>query len=356
MKLDVKEIQEAWKIVDQVDNASGLLSSQFIKLDLKGSMLTLHLSGLCVGLATCPVAEPKEDWTWYVDRRVIGAFLNSTKAKAKAVSVDKVGDALVWRAGRQKITAAAIEPVTGYASWEAKGAKLVLTDSLRADVALHASYAPTDDNLAAVVLAKGYGTLASDSFAVSAVLDKSQPTSLKLPTLLSKMLGTSGNAHALVDKDGAGVKYPNGYLYQSLPTNCVTGYPLKKFSQVLNDRISAKPALKIKAKALVDALVHLRGYVFGGAEEALVICSQGKPGIVSLKLDVAQGSVQTSAEGEWTADFKLSWPLARLQPWAERAALISPDLPVSCGNKDGCLVFTAKDKTSLRVLVVAETA
>src|SRR6185369_4668840 len=173
---------------------------------------------------------------------VISAFLNS--AKSKVITVEHKDNALLWKSCRQKIVSTAMDAVTGYATWTPAGTKLALTPTLRKELALHAQYAPLTaaaDHLSAVCLCKGYGVLASDSFVVSTCLDKSQPTSMKLPVLLAGLLGGSNGAAVLVDKNGAGIQYTNGYLYQPLAANCITGYPLKKISQVVAERVNVKP-------------------------------------------------------------------------------------------------------------------
>ncbi len=354
MKIVTQDLQEAFKVVDQVDTQPGLASSQFLRLEASDTELKLSLTGLCVGYVTCPVEEGK-DWMWYIDRRVVSAFLAS--AKSKAITVDHKDNALLWKSGRQRITSTAMDAVTGYANWVPSGNKLALTATLRKELALHAQYAPQTaaaDHLSAVCLCKGYGVLASDSFVVATCLDKTQPTSLKLPVLLTSLMGNG--AAVLVDKNGAGIQYSNGYLYQPLATNCVTGYPLKKIAQVVTERSGLKPLLKVKARSFFDTLTHLKNYVFGSITDLLVTCTASKtPGHVNLTLDVISGQAQTAMEADYATEFKLSWNLGKLLPWAEHIASLDGDTVVSCGQKDGCYVFSARIGKPLRMLVIAET-
>jgi len=359
MKIDTEEIRTAFKIVDMVDTQPGLLSSQFVRVESAKDTLKLSLTGLCVGQASCPVAEAKDPWTWFVDRRVLGAFLSSSKAKTISVTLTK--DALVWQGGRQKITAAGMEAVTGYSEWKpSKDAqKLSLTAELRKELAVQAQYAPTTaaaDYLSAIVVNKGYGVFASDSFVIVSHLDKTRPASLRLPVTLSSVLtATNGTPEALIEKDGAGVRYPNGYIYQPLNANCITNYPLKKIMSVIDGRLTTPAIVRIKAKAFADALSQIKAYIFGSSVDLSVTCQQSaSAGYASLALDVVQGKAQTSVAAEFKADFKLSWMIAKVAPWVEYISSLDPEVAVNCGQKDGCYTFSATVGKYPRWLVVAE--
>lgn len=360
MKFDTKEIQTAFKIVDQVDTQPGLHSSQFVRLEAKKNILQMSLTGLCISQVSCPIQEPGQDWIWFIDRRVLQAFLNT--AKSKTIIIEHQKDALLWKSGRQKITATPMEPITGYATWEVgKGAsKLPLTPELRKELSIHAQYAPVTaaaDHLSAVCLCKNYGVLASDSFVIATCLDKTQNSNLKLPVQLASVLAANNGAStALVDKAGTGIQYPQGYLYQPLSTNCITSYPLKKITEVIASHRDVKPVVKIKAKIFFEALTHLKGYIFGAATDSHVTCAASPTaGFASLSLDVVQSNVQTRIAAEFNTDFKMIWMIAKLLPWVEHIASLDGDSIIACGQKDGCYVFSVRSKQH-RILAIAESA
>jgi len=359
MKLDTQECLAAFKIVDQVDTQAGLPSSQFVRLVAKKSDLQMSLTGLCIGQAVCAIQEPGPDWTWYLDRRVLSAFLTSAKTKTIIVTVQK--DNLQWQAGRQKVTMAGMEPIAGYATWGAKGTSLLkLAPELRKELAVHAVYAPVTaaaDHLSAVCLCKGYGILASDSFVVSVCLDKAQTATVRLPVLLARLLSTVKDATSvLVDNTGAGIKYPQGYLYQPLSDNCIKSYPLKKICGVVTAQMAAPVTLKVKAKVFLDTLSHLKNFIFGSDTDLQVTCRPAATaGMALLSLDVMQGQAQTSMAAEYTKDFKLTWMIAKILPWVEYVAGLDPEQVITCGQKDGCHIFAAKDHKQHRLLIVAES-
>jgi len=113
--------------------------------------------------------------------------------------------------------------------------------------------------------------------------------------------------------------------------------------------------LKVKAKAFFDTLTHLKAYVFGSITDLQVTCTSSKvANHASLTLDVISGQVSTSMEAEYSAEFKLAWGLAKILPWVEYITILDTDAVISCGQKDGCHVFSARAKHH-RLLVVAET-
>ena len=356
MKLTTSELQTAFKIVDLVDTQPGLLSSQFIQLEAKDSKLYLSLTGICVGWAECPVLEPGPDFTWWLDRRVLSAFLSGASAKTITTVLQK--DVLLWKAGAQKITSTAMTPVTGYTTWEPKkeAVALNLTPELAKELALHAQYSPATasaDHLAAVLLVKGYGTLASDSFVISVGFDKTLTSTIKLPGMLAGKL-PNGVTSILVEKAGTGIRFAQGYLYQPLAVNAITSYPLKDITNVVATHLPVKSVVKIKAKDLLDALNQIKGYVFGSSIDLRVLCAPSKTtGFASLTLDVIQGKVETSLAAEYTTDFKLSWALVKLLPWVEFLYNQDNAATVVCGQKNDSFVFSVRGNRHY-LLIVAE--
>ena len=356
MKLNTAECLEAFQIVDQVDKQPGLLSSQFVRLEANGN-LKMSLTGLCTGQATCPI-EGSSKWEWFIDRRVLSAFLTSTKAKTITLDIQK--NIMLWKSGRQKVAATATAPITGYTTWTPpKGAvTLKLTPELRKELATHATYAPTTaaaDHLSAVYLCKGYGILASDSFTVATSLDKTCANTFPLPVLLTSMMATNnGAASVLVDKTGAGVLYKNGYVYQPLSANCLTSYPLKKICSVIAGRAVVKPVAGVKAKVFAETLTHLKNYIFGSETDLKVTCEQSVDGQAHMSMEVLQGVAETTMAATFKAPFKLTWAIAKVFPWAEYIASVDPEALISCGRDSDCFIFSASGKPR-RLLIVSES-
>ena len=356
MKIDINELKAAWEIVNGVDTASGIASSQTARLVAKGGMLEMSLEGLCSGRSSCPTDDLAAAWTWYVDRRVISAFLSASKGKT--VSLDRVKDSLIMRCGRQKITVVSMADISGYSDWDPSASNgtftLKLSEDFAAELLLHSRYAAKEDDMAAICLEKGYGMLSSDSFAVNVEHDKGRKASYKIPSLLAGFLSAKGAKEVLIEKNGAGVRWPNGWLYQPLPVNCVAGYPLKRVATISSDVASAKPLVKIAAKALSEALASLKPYAFGGTDLHVRCLPSKTDGRADLFLDTASGSAQTGVDATWgdPSTSILKWPFERLLPWVDHVAAGEPNIPISCGEKDGLYAFTVKGKKH-RVLVIA---
>jgi hypothetical protein len=357
MKADTEELRIAFQIVDQVDNQPGLLSSQFVQLKAGKDFLEMSLTGLCTSQATIPTSG-NENWTWYIDRRILQAFLST--AKTKTVTFDVQKDILLCQSGRQKITAANMDTVTGYASWTPpKGSiQLTLTPELRRELVLHSKYAPTTaaaDQLSAVYICKGYGILASDSFVVAVCLDTSYQKTTPLPVLLSSLLSSNSVASVLVDKQGAGVQYKQGYLYQPLSDNCISSYPLKKIAHVVATQLSGKPELRVKAKVFLETLTHLKSFIFGTDTDTKITCISGQPGQTLLSLTVTQGKVQTGMAAEYKTDFKIELALAKLLPWVEYINSINGEDFINCSQTVDSCIFSVPGKPR-RVLILSKKA
>ena len=364
MKIPIEDCREAFKIVDQVDTQPGLPSSMFVRLAGKNSKFQLSLTGLCVGRATVATDDPGE-WSWYVDRRIFGAFLASTKAKT--VSLDILGEAkdvLRLQSGRHKVSAAGMEAISGYANWTPKTVtELPLSPAMRKELVMLAEYAPTTaaaDHLSAVYLVKGYGVIATDSFVVAASIDPAITHTFPLPVVLSRSLTANGTGteSLLLDKNGAGIRYNKGYLYQPQNQLCLSSYPLKKIQDVVTARLAIKPTLKVAAGVFRDALTRLRGFVFGADTDLRIHCQPGKvPGSVLLTMDLAQGKVQTSmAVASAAENFETSWLVPKITPWVEYIAGLSDEVVISCGFDEECSVFQALHQKRRRLLVVAASS
>lgn len=360
MKLDTNTCLEAFKIVDMVDMQPGMLSSQFVRLTAD-KKLRLSLTGVCIGEAVVKLPEP-EAWKFYIDRRVLGAFLASTKAKQ--ISLEHHNGELRLVAGRQqKVLVSNSEDVSGYTSWSRKesNATLKLSETLRKELKLLAEYAPTTaaaDHLSAVNMVKGYGTIGTDSFIIAAYLDPSTAISFPLPVVLTKTLASKQVDELLLNKGGAGVQFSNGYLYQTVVARARTNYPLKKIQGVLNDAQKLKPLLSVDPGKLHEGLTKVKAFVFGSSVDIEVTIEAGKTeDSLQLSLNLVNGSAQVNIAGKYTGSSPLVFPIDKIAPWIEHIASLKDaktiygsmgegytSLRSSKGNKHHILVCAGKGK------------
>lgn len=362
MKIPTDDCREAFKIVDQVDNQPGLASSQYVHLTGKDSKIQMRLTGLCIGKAAIASGDPNE-WAWYIDRRILGAFLSSTKAKTVTIDVQK--DILRLQSGRHKVSAAGMDAISGYGHWAPPKdlTRFPLDAALRKELALLGEYAPITaaaDHLQAVYLVEGYGIIATDSFIVAACLDPGVSFTFPLPVILSRSLTVNGAGmeELLLDGKGAGIRYKKGYLYQPQNANCLTNYPLEKIQGVIAARQAIKPTIKVEAGVLFDALTRLNSFVFGADTDLHIICQPGtQPGTALLTMDLAQGKVQTTMAVTSAADaYQLSWLVPKITPWVEYINGLSDKIVIGCGADEDCAVLQAVHNKKRRLLVVAASS
>lgn len=354
MKFETEHAQAAFKIVDRVGTHAGILSSQFIMLQYTKGRLYMNLTGHAVGSASFPVTEDSgASWTFYLDRRIFGAFLASTQAKTVELKHD---NALTLKAGRHKANIPAMSRVVGYSKWKPETVKTInISEDLQTELAMMADYAPITaaaDHLSAVYLVKGYGILATDSFCLSAFIDPTISTTFPLPVVFTKLI-TKDTGTIQTDGNGAGIRFPEGYIYQANSAKSQTDYPLDDIKKVASGALTVKPAVKIPAKRLLEGLAYLNGFVFGSAADVSVELS-GKAGEKTIRLSMSSPAGEVhKLLGEFeilASEFSLKWPILKVMPWVTHVA--SLDEMISCSQKDGHHLLVSGDKKK-RILFIA---
>lgn len=333
--------------VAQTPKHSAITSSQFVRLQMSLGRLILNLSSIMV--AEMAVDFPlDEEWTIYVDRRILEAFATVCKdSKAAKVLLSKEGDRIVLRCGSRKVAADTVQEVTGYASWQRKGAEVSLPDTLLLSVPTAAKFAAQTaavEHLACVYLTKGC-VAATDSYAIFLVYDKKVTLNAPLPVFLASVIA-SGVEGICVEapakkKDtsvGVALLTNGGYLFQPVSTRCLNEFPLDTVQSVGRKARKAAPLFTISCTDLQAALSDLGGFVYEVPDEVIVSCT-GAEGDKALyaTLDVLNSNVRRRImlhEAPSTA-VSLKWNLRRLRIWVDYA--------VACGCKDARVGFLPDD-------------
>ncbi len=355
MTFETDKALAAFKVVDLVGLHAGILSSQFIMLQYSSGKLFMNLTGHAVASTSFPVTgDSGANWTFFLDRRVLGAFLSSTQAKTIDLKMDNT---LTLKAGRHRAVVPAMSRVVGYSRWkpDASVKSIKISDELKTEFSMMADYAPITaaaDHLSAVYMVKGYGILATDSFCLSALQDSTIAKTFPLPVVLAKLI--TGSVDTIqIDGGGAGIRFPEGYVYQASSARSQTDYPLEDIKKVVNGALTTKPAVKIPAKRLLEGLAYLNGFVFGSASDVNVELS-GKTGekVIRLSMSSPAGEVhKLLTESEiLVPEFSLKWPLLKVLPWVTHIATL--DEKISCAVSADHQLLLAGDKKK-RVLFIA---
>jgi hypothetical protein len=356
VKIELSVFREAFGVVDLIDSSSVIPSSQFVRMKVEGGKVMMAMAGTAFAESWLQSKE-KESWTTYIDRRLLSAFLASAKTKAAEMTVKEDG-AVTLRAGRQRAKTASATEIGGYGSWTQGKETPISLAGLDADLAMVSAYAPekmvASEHLEMVQVLEGYGMLATDTFALAASLDPRIKQSFQIPPALSRLAVKLGAEEILVGKAGAAVQAACGYVYQAASAKAKE-YPIKSVRDLAAKAQQAKTAATFLAKDLREGIEHLRKFVFGSEEEAVVECSLAPKGGVLLILKMMQGgSVEKAIPAEAADGFTARWPMSKLRPWLERVATVDPEAKVRCGSFESCQAMTTSAGKRKYVLVLAE--
>ena len=355
MKFPTVDLRETFAVVDKVEPQVGMQSSQFVHLNLAKGKLNMAMCGLVVSESNCN-AEGTMD-SFFADRRVLGAFLGSCRGVVVDITVKE--NQMTLKSGRQQVVLTGMSEISGYGKWQPNGKlpKLALTDELRKELSMLSQYAPitaASDHLSAVYLLKSYGILATDMFAIAACLDSSIDSTVPLPIGLAKLAGKLDARHFQVDKEGAGIQLPRGYLYQALSTR-LKEFPLKAVRGLLDGAKEQPTVASFKASDLLHGLTHLRQFIFGGSGEDAVVEVNCTPEQTTFTLQMAQGTAhcKVPTHGKLTKPVKLKWLLNPMLPWVEYVAG-EEEAIVQCTQADGNHGFRSKHKSKQYILILAD--
>ncbi len=363
MKLQTDEFRRAFEIVDLVELNSSVNSTRFVKLVHNHAALRFSMTGLCIA-ESCVKTSGRGSWTFYVDRKSLAAFVDTTTVPTIDLVVQD--GSLTLQAGDHKTTFMAMAPISGYSHWNPTSEKLQrlkITDGLRNDLKCLSDYAEPGkvaDHLSAVYLIEKYGILATDQFVVAACLDPALSATFPLPVALSKLVARKARVATLeVEKIGAAIRFPEGYLYQPISARCGTDYPIRKVQGAVKESQNLKPLMKVKAGELKDAIVYLQAFIFGPEiNDAVIHCQNGENmDSILLRLRSVRGEVQITLPGEIsTNELRLKWLVPRVTPWVEYMAELDREAPIYCGcdPKTHCTVLRSTHGTRQFVLVMAD--
>jgi hypothetical protein len=362
MKLQTEDFRKVFKIIDLVENHAGLLSSQFVKLTCNQGSIQMALAGLCIAESRLKTPEAVEIWNFYLDRRVLAAFLDTTRAQTIDVTLQK--GSLTLLAGRQKANFTAMDEVSGYSIWKPKPGtlrSLKLSDEMRQELGVLAEYAPITaaaDHLSAVYLVEKYGIIATDSFVIAACLDPGISHTFPLPVVLSKLAAGNKVTSLDLDKTGAGIRFPEGHVFQPISARCQKEYPLRKIQDALKVHQTVKPILKINAGKLNDSIEHLQKFIFGSDVDVLLQLQAGqREGNLLMLLDLVRGKTQIASAGELvTKGLDLKWPVAKIAPWVSYVAKLDKEGTILCAfdPQSHCNILQMAHGKRRYILVVAE--
>lgn len=342
MKLDGKQLLDAFKIVDRVPVLNAIASSLFVKLHCSKGKLTLSMKSLACAEAWMSV-EQQGNWTFYSDRRLLSAFLTANANAKSPIEIVPGDKELVLRCGRRRVVLQEVEPVLGYERWKRTGQEVQFSAEQQKALVVGAKFAPQTlaaDNLSCVQLIKGYGVIASDSYVIFGYLDSTIKVTLPFPLLLPEIMNSGA---VLASTEGSAVDFGHGYFHQPVSERCATDFP-KTFRPRLDEAIKRKPLFHVKAKALRSVLERFSAFVFSGADDTVLSCQVTKGSdMLTLSLRTAQGTAHDKVRvtAAVITDMTMNWKYLALKTWLDYAEAAGVDAVVAsateqvlnfCGN------------------------
>lgn len=357
-------LKAAFTLVDRVGANPGLLASQYVKLiyEPKPGVLRLLVTGLTMAEATVKVNLGTQAWKFFVDRRVLGVFLNSAATDILASLKETT---LTLKSGRRRIEVTSASEISGYSRWKpsdtAKKFKLS-DDSLVSDLTFLSKYAPMTaaaDHLSVVCLAKGLGVVATDTFTFAARIDPGMAVSFPLPADLASTLEaiyrSGGLNHLLIEPNGVGAQCNGGYLYQTAST-ASKKYPLDHLKRLIKKGQEFETAIAFQAKPLNEALEYLHGFVFGSDVDTVVRGKAAKKGMtLTTDLPHLHGTVDKWVPSTGQLDFV--WSLPTVSAWVNRMVALGAEAVVYFRMADDFIYgfrAVAKEGAPMYLLMLAD--
>ncbi len=365
MKISAEALKTALAIVDHVPAHSGMLASQFIRMQATGSALRMNLTGLLIAEATITAIEQKkvEKWTLVLERGVVASFLSSLSNKTTVdLSVaDKGGTchAVITAKGR-KLEVDSMADVTGYESWagaESEKSSVIKLNTLKADMGMITQFSPmvaAAEHWSSLVLVKGYGALATDTVLLVAILDESTTKSALLPPLIARTANEAGAGDVVSGETGYGVKFETGYIYQG-KQYALKDYPVDGVRKIVDQAISAKPAFRLSAPKLAETLAYLKAFASDGANTQATLTASKEKQTITAVVALPNGTTHRTLQGTVEADAAVKLPLLRTLPWFAHSGKQDVDIAFAHSKEDSRYLMHLVAGEKKYVLAVAES-
>jgi hypothetical protein len=318
MKIKLEEVRKAFSILDAVTATPAFDSSTFVRFRCEKNKLTLAMTGT---LWVAFTLKGEGTWEWFVERRLLKAFLKTAVGDVDIEMKDKF---LLLRAGQQlKIPQHAA--ISGYETWVPK-TEFALTDAHRALLPTLVKYC---SNLAgmeyvnAIRFAPGFGVLGTDTIFIAMEHDLKAKEDLILPPEIAALALSNPTAKLCFDNNGAGLDFGNGFVYQPFNDE-LKRYPLDKLKEVALEVFKSKPSATLMAAELHETLSAMKEFLLEQSADKAAITPDTNRLVLSI---VVNGSkIQRAvALKSGVVEGKPSWVIERLLPWLGYVKQLDPD-------------------------------
>src|ERR1017187_3510037 len=250
MKIKIEDARAAFAVCSYVDSNPISESSQFVRLKVNGSELTMNLTGTLWAESKATAVEPGTKWTVFAERCAFKAFLDTVeKPDLELFYKDK----LILKSG-QRLEIAPHAIVTGYETWTPK-ATFALADDQKLALKTAVRYLPNiagSEHVEAVCFEKGYGIISTDTLCMFAVLGTDLKADFFLPMAIANVLAGNDGKIA-IDSNGVGAVIGSGVVYQPLSAD-LDRYPKDACKGRIDEAKKSPTLTKLQAKDLLTTL------------------------------------------------------------------------------------------------------
>lgn len=279
MKVSAKDLIEVVRLVGNVPARSGILSSEFLRIESTGQQLQISLAAemFSVGYikATVPDAAGFE---FYAERKMLVAFILAARNPKDTDTFDfqhQPEDRILQvRYKRRRARLRGVDAITGYQRLpHLKTRQIALSSDQLGVLKTVRGYAPDDptlEGLNCVYLRKGVGMLATDRVSAMLARDQSISITVPIPVMLPDVMDSSGVTGVCTHEDGTVVKFDRGYVYQGLNKKCATDFPADQVIKLFVEAAKLRPTLELSGTTFGLMIDRVASYVSAGKDETLV--------------------------------------------------------------------------------------
>ena len=319
MKIKLEELRAAFAVLDAVSASPAFESSLFVRFHNEKGKLSLSMTGT---LWSHMALKGEGTWEWFVERRLLKAFLKTASGDVDLELKDKY---LLLRAGQQLKVPAHVA-IGGYESaWKPKS-EFDLTDDHRKLLPTMSRYR-TDlagmEYVNAIRFAPGFGVLGTDTIFIALEQDSTLKGDLLMPPEIAELALNYPQAKIGFDGSGVGLVFPNGFVYQPLNDE-LSRYPLEKIKGVASGMMKSKPQATLLVDDLHSSLSAMKEFLLEqSVDKANVTPDKGR---VVLSIIVGGSKIQRGVplqSGAVTGN--PGWVIERMLPWLSHIKSVAPD-------------------------------
>lgn len=313
MKVNTKEFQDAFSIVDSVPVNAVMESSQNVQLKRDKNGIDLFMSGVLWAQAHIANTETGA-WSAFVDRRILKTFINTASKDETEIFFAK--DKLTLRSG-QTVELANKNLITGYEKWAPKSVFELESDQkhmLRTAVK-YLPKLPGTEHFNAVYFGKDV-IISTDSLAMMFTIGSKVNPSFFMPPDIARFIATNPSKIG-IDKNGVGAVSSHGNVFQPRSSS-LDSYPVDKIQEHIEKASQSSVLTKFPADAFLDAIRAASQFLFE-SESAQI--ESGKNCITvsaSSSLGKFSRSVKAGGTGKIPASVNIKPKL--IVPWLEFAS------------------------------------